>query len=293
MPTRRRKILGYTAMFLSIDVLVAAVLGIIFVWFAFAGANNFLESMFQAGVKATAAADQALTTVDNTMVTFGSKAAALSQDVAQIGQNVTDQGVIKNLLQPEKEAALSEKVAEIKQTVAQVKEAVDSVRNFMKALQAIPFIQVPNLDDSIFGKLNSLVVQIEGFVDSVKQGIADLRNGVAGALDKVSAALLCISNAVFEARHPLAQLRAYVQSANQVILPFLQAGTPAFFIAVGLLLSLLYGWTVFVMYCFFRWANAYRKGRISRLTSAPVAAAPAEPPTPGPVATPPPAEKQS
>jgi uncharacterized protein YoxC len=293
MPSRRQKILGYFAMFLSIDVLVAAALSIIVTWVSFSATNNLLASLFQAGEKATAAANSAITTIDNTMVTFGNKASALSQDVAQIGQNVADQGVIRNLLPPDKEAALTEKVAEIKQIVSQVKQAVDSVQSFMSALRALPFIQVPSLDESIFGKLDSLVTQIEGLVNTVRQGLADLRNGVAGALDQVSQALAEISNAVFEARFSVAQLQAYVQSANQVILPFLQAATPIFFIFIGLLLSLLYGWTIFVMFCFFRWANAYRKGRISKLTSAPVAAVPTEPSVSSPAETPPPAEKQS
>ena len=274
-PSRRRKILGYIAMFLSIDVLVAAVFSIIFLWVSFSGINTMFVSLFEAGEKATAVANNALTTVDNTMISFGNKATALSQDVAQIGQNVSDTGVIANLLPPDKEAALNEKVMEIKQTVAQVKGAVDSVRSFMGALQALPFIQVPQLDDTIFGKLDGIVTQIEGFVAKVNQGIEGLRTGVSGAIDQVSQALADISNAVFEARFPLAQLRSYVQAANQVLLPFLQTATPIFFISVGLLLSLLYGWAIFVMYCFFRWASAWRKGLIPSLTSAPVAAIPA------------------
>ena len=270
MPSRRRKILGYIAMFLSVDVLVSAVFSIIFLWMSFSAANNLLVSLFTAGEKATAVANNALTQIDNSMVAFGNKAAALSQDVQQVAQNVFDTGVIANLLPPDKEAALNEKVTEIKQTVAQVKDAVESVRNFMQALQALPFVQVPQLDDTIFGKLDSLVTQIEGLVGKATQGIENLRNGVTGALDQVSQALTEISNAVFEARYPLAELRAYIQSANQVILPFMQTATPAFFIVVGLILSLLYGWAIFVMYCFIRWANAWRKGRIPSLTSAPV-----------------------
>ena len=81
------------------------------------------------------------------MVEFGTKSAALSADVAQVGQDVADQGIIKTLLPPEKEAALSQKVSEVQQTFAQAKDAIDSVRNFMGVFQAIPFIQTPSLDD--------------------------------------------------------------------------------------------------------------------------------------------------
>jgi methyl-accepting chemotaxis protein len=269
MSPRRRKILGYFAMFLSIDVLIASVLGLILMWLAFTAGGNLLVNLFEAAEKATAAADKALTHVDNAMVEFGTKASALSSDVAQIGQNVADQGVIANLLPPDKAAALDDKVNEVKQTVAQVKDAIDSVRNFMQAFQALPFIQAPNLDDSLLGKLDSLIRDIENFVSDVKQGIEDLRNGVAGAIDKVSAALQELSNAVFEARFPIAQLHAYVQSANQVILPFMQTATPIFFFVVGAILSILYVWTAFVMWKFFKWANAWRKGAAEPEPAAP------------------------
>lgn len=229
-------------------------------------------------------ADKALNQVDNAMVDFGTKSAALSNDVAQVGQNVADKGIIANLLPPDKETALTDKVNEVKQTVAQVKDAIDSVRNFMKAFQAIPFIQTPTLDDSLLGKLDDAIQKIEGFVGQVKQGLEDLRGGVAGALDHVSNALSQLSAAVFDARFPLAQLRAYVQAANQVVLPFLQAFTPTFFLFVGAILSILYGWTAFVMWKFLKWANAWRKGASSTLApnpavaaTAPVAEAPVPP----------------
>jgi len=268
MSPRKRKILGYFAMFLSIDVLIASILSLIFMWLAFTAAGNMLVNLFEAAEKATAVADKALTQVDNTMVDFGNKASALSSDVAQIGQNVSDQGVIATLLPPDKETVFTDKVNDVKQTVAQVRDAIDSVRNIMQAFQALPFIQVPNLDDSLLGKLDSVVRDVEKFVGDVKQGIEDLRNGVAGAIDKVSAALQGLSDAVFEARFPLAQLHAYVASANQVILPFLQTATPIFFFFVGVIISILYIWTAFVMWKFFRWASAWRKGASPTLAPA-------------------------
>jgi hypothetical protein len=274
MSPRRRKILSYLAMFLSIDVLIASILGLILMWLAFTAGGNLLVNLFEAAEKATAAAEKGLNQLDNAMVEFGEKSAALSNDVAQIGQNVADKGVIATLLPADKEAVFTSKVNEVKQTLAQVKDAIDSVRNFMQAFQAIPFIQTPNLDDSLLGKLDSLIRDIEKFVADLKQGVEDLRNGVAGAIDKVSAALAEVSNAVFEARIPLAELRAYVQSANQVILPFLQVATPIFFFFVGAILSVLYVWTAFVMWKFFKWASAWRKGASPTLAPVPAAAAP-------------------
>jgi methyl-accepting chemotaxis protein len=271
MTPRKRKILAYCAMFLSIDVLVASVLSLIFMWMAFTAAGNLLVNLFEAAERATAVADKALTQIDNTMIDFGTKAAALSNDVTQIGQNVEDKGVIAMLLPPDKEVIFTDKVTEVKQTVAQAKDAIASVRNFMEAFRAIPFIQTPSLDDSLLGKLDKAIQDVEKFVDDLKQGIEDLRNGVAGAIDKVSTALAEISNAVFEARLPLAQLRAYVQSANQVILPFLQTATPIFFFFVGAIISILYLWTAFVMWKFFQWARAWRKGASPTLVPAPAA----------------------
>ena len=202
----------------------------------------------------------------------------MSGDVAQVGQNVADTGVIVNLLPPEKATLLTDKVNEVKQTLGQVKDGIESVRNFMQAFQAIPFIQTPSLDDSLLGKLDDLIGKVEELVGQIKQGIEDLRNGVAGALDQVSYALAQLSDAVFQARYPVAQLRAYVQVANQVILPFLQTATPIFFLVVGAILSILYVWTAFVMWKFFKWANAWRKGASPALTPVPVAAAPLEAP---------------
>lgn len=280
MSPRRRKILGYFAMFLSLDVLVASILSLMMMWLAFSAAGNMLVNLFEAGEKATATASKALIQIDNTMVDFGNKASALSTDVAAVGQNVEDKGVIMTLLPPDKETVLSEKVNDLKQTVGQVEEAINTVRSFMKAFQALPFIQTPTLDDSLLGKLNEGITKIEGFVSDLKQGLEDLRTGVAGAIDKVSMAMQGISDAVFEARFPVAKLQAYVESANQVILPFLQAFTPIFFLFIGAIFSILYGWTAFVMWKFFRWSSAWRKGTSPALTPAPAAVAVTDAPPP-------------
>jgi methyl-accepting chemotaxis protein len=283
MTPRKRKILGYFAMFMSIDVLIASILGVIFMWVSFTAAGNLLVNLFEAGEKATGAADKALSQLDTAMVDFGNKSSALSDNIAQVGQNVEDKGVIATLLPPDKETAFTDKVNEVKQTVGQVQDAIDSVRSFMKTLQAIPFIQTPTLDDGLLGKLNDGINKIEDLAAQIKQGIENARNGIAGAVNQISGALAEVSNAVFEARYPLAQLRAYVQSANQVILPFLQAFTPIFFLFVGAIFTILYGWTAFVMWKFFKWANAWRKGASPTLTPAPVAAAVPEAPAPSAV----------
>jgi hypothetical protein len=272
MSPRKRKILGYTAMFLSIDVLIASILAVILMWTGFVAAGNLLVNLFTAAEKTTAVADKALAQIDNTMVDFGTKGYALSEDVAQVGQNVEDKGVIATLLPPDKETVFTDKVNEVKQTFGQVKDAVDSVRNFMGVFKALPFIQTPNLDDSLLGKVNDAIVKVEDFVAKIKQGTENARNGVTGAIDQISAALAGLSEAVFEARYPVAQLRGYVQSANQVILPFLQSFTPIFFLFIGAIFTLLYGWTAFVMWKFFKWANAWRKAASPTLVPAPAAA---------------------
>ena len=43
MSPRRRKILGYFAMFLTIDVLIASILGLILMWVSFTAAGNVLD----------------------------------------------------------------------------------------------------------------------------------------------------------------------------------------------------------------------------------------------------------
>jgi hypothetical protein len=273
MTPRKRKILGYTAMFLSIDVLVASILGLIFMWLAFTAAGNLLVNLFEAGEKATAVADKALAQLDTGMVEFGNKSADLSANIAAVGQSVEDTGVIATLLPPDQEAAFTDKVNEITQTMAQVKDAIDSVRNFMEAFQALPFIQTPSLDDTLLGKLNEGIMKIENLAAQIKQGMENARDGIAGAVNQIAAALGQVSDAVFEARFPLAQLRGYVQAANQVILPFLQTFTPIFFVFIGLIFTLLYGWTAFVMWKFFQWARAWRKGASPTLVPAPAAAA--------------------
>ena len=275
MSPRRRTILGYFAMFLSIDVMIGSILSLILMWLSFSAIGNVLQSLYTAGISATAKVDTRLNQLDSAMVDFGDKSAALSTDVAQVGQNVADQGIIANLLPPDKETALTLKVTEIKQTVAQVKDGIDAVRSIMQVAKAIPFIQTPNLDDSVLGKLDQTIQSIEKLAGDIKQGIEDLRTGVAGAIDRVSSALTQVSSAVFDARFPLAQLRAYVQAANQVLLPFMQVFTPIFFLFVGAIFTILYGWTAFVMWKFFQWARVWRKGNVSTLTPAPVTDAPA------------------
>ena len=43
MSPRRRKILGYFAMFLSIDVMIASILSLILMWLSFSAIGNVLQ----------------------------------------------------------------------------------------------------------------------------------------------------------------------------------------------------------------------------------------------------------
>ncbi len=47
MSPRRRKILGYFAMFLSIDVLIASILSLILMWLSFSAIGNVLQTCLQ------------------------------------------------------------------------------------------------------------------------------------------------------------------------------------------------------------------------------------------------------
>jgi methyl-accepting chemotaxis protein len=273
MSPRRRKILGYITTFLSVDVFIAAIIALIGAWVGLTAINGLLVNLFQAGERATAVADSALTQVDTTMTTFQVKAQNLSADVAQVVQNVSDKGIILTLLPPDKETALSEKIDELRQTVDQVKEAIDSVRTFMQALSNLPFIQVPRFDSGPLQKVDAFIQQVAGIVQTVKQGLSDIRAGTATAIQIVANALQQISDAVLQARVNLVPLRGYVQSANQVILPFLTAFSPIFFFVIALIFSILYGWTIYVMFRMIKWSNAWRKGASPSLMPNPVAAA--------------------
>ncbi len=288
MSPRRRKILGYFALFLSVDVFIAAILALISTWVGLSATNSLLVNLFEAGTRVTGVADKALAQVDTTMANFQVKAQNLSSDVAQIGQNVADQGVIKTLLTPDKEAAFTETFDQIRQTAAQVQDAVAGVRSFMQALGNLPFVQIPQYDNGPLQKLNDLVQQLGGLVQQVKQGVEDLRAGITTSLQTVANALSEISNAVLESRMNLATVRAYVQSANLVILPFLTAFSPIFFLFIALILTILYGWTIYVMFRMIRWSNAWRKGASPTLLPNP--AAPGVEPAAAPPSATPPAE---
>ena len=263
-------------------------IALIAAWVGLSAVNGLLTNLFQAGERVTAVADKALNQLDSSMADFQVKAQNLSADVAQVGQNVADQGVIKTLLPPDKEAALTDKVNEIRQTADQVREAVASVRTFMNALSNLPFIQVPKYDDSALQKIDEFVQKVDGLVQTVKQGLEDLRSGIVTTMQKVSSALQDIGTAVQEARLNLATVRGYVQSANQVILPFLSAFSPIFFFVVALILSILYGWTIYVMFRMTKWANAWRKGASPSLVPNPSAPAGEQAPSALPTTTEPP-----
>src|SRR5512135_2895864 len=100
MSPRKRKILGYIAMFMSIDVLIASALSMILMWVSFSAAGNMLVNLFEAAEKATGVADKALNQLDVAMVDFGNKASILSDNIAAVGQSVEDKGVIATLLPP-------------------------------------------------------------------------------------------------------------------------------------------------------------------------------------------------
>lgn len=236
---------------LSALVIVACVGGILITWFLNFALGSLVVDL-SVGVEKTAQALQRGTTRMETGVTnLQTQVQSISQAASQISQNIADEGLVRTLLPSDREASLDAGIERVTTSVSSISDAVSSARDFYRAVNRIPGINLPEPSPESTSRISGTVTQVRSDVQDLKSGIQRVRGGAANTVNQLAEVADRVSEQLGEL---LAQLQTFntqltgVQTAAQQ----LRRTVPVIITISAVLLTLLQLWVIFTQYVMLR-----------------------------------------
>jgi hypothetical protein len=112
--------------------------------------------------------------------------AQIGDATTQIGENVTDQGLLLTLLPEEREDRLMERVQSLADSLIAIKSVVNTALETYQAIDALPFISLPKPKVETLDRLEQAANDLRNGAIELVQAIRDFRAGVAGAIGRVT-----------------------------------------------------------------------------------------------------------
>jgi methyl-accepting chemotaxis protein len=243
-PTSRhigRKIWYGFVIFLSSLVILICAVGLIGTWVLESSISDAAVGLLGAVENGAGGMRQAAARVDGLLGEAQQVTLGISQSVGQVSQNISDLGLVMTLLPEEQEQKLAGLADQIRDTFINVKELVASGLEMYRTINRMPFINLPGPDPEQLDSIQSTLDNVRSDVAEARSAIQEIRTGAAAKVDRVTNAVVLLSERLQEGRDNLAaldsKLAAVQQQADslQQVIPTVLA-----FVAVLLTLFLIY-----------------------------------------------------
>ena len=186
--TRSRIFAGLT-LFLCAIVLFISLAGIVGTWVAGRALTDASLALLDGIDRTAGTAHQAIVRVNTGLAEVNGEVSSLEAVTTQLSQNVNDQGLVLTLLPQGREDALSAKVQQFVEEFNNVREAVVGAIDLYRALDALPFVDLPKPDSERVQTVANLASEIAATVKDLNARITEVRSNAAGAIAKVTDAL--------------------------------------------------------------------------------------------------------
>jgi hypothetical protein len=186
--TRSRIFAGLT-LFLCAIVLLISLAGIVGTWVAGRALTDASLALLDGIDRTAGTAHQAIVRVNTGLAEVNGEVSSLEAVTTQLSQNVNDQGLVLTLLPQGREDALSAKVQQFVEEFNNVREAVVGAIDLYRALDALPFVDLPKPDSERVQTVANLASEIASTVKDLNARITEVRSNAAGAIAKVTDAL--------------------------------------------------------------------------------------------------------
>jgi hypothetical protein len=239
-------------------VLVLAVLGILGTWVA----NLVLGSVvvdLSVGVENTAQAIQrGVGRVDSGVEELRIQVQELEQDVLQIGQNLTDEGLIRTLLPAEKEERIDAAADKVATLFDALRDTFVSARQLYTSLNRLPGVNLPTPDAD-------RTEQVMSTLDQVRTDVAELKSSIAGIRERQGAAVARVAEIGTRLETRLANLDAALSGLEDNLVA-IQAGAvqlrrtlPTLMTIGAVIMTLLLAWVIYTQVVVIRLELARRR----------------------------------
>jgi len=239
-----KKILYSLVIGMSGLILLVSLAGIIGVWVVERPIADAAVSVLKVVENSSQVIRQANSRVDQTLAALEAKTTDIANSSQQLSQNVNDKGLVMVLLPEEKEQQLTETADSVRDTYSGIRESIANGLDLYRSINRIPFVSLPGLSDDQVEKLESGIAQTQTLVTTLRSGIADIRSGVTGAIDKVSATADLLTKEIPRARDASAQVDSSL-AALEALSVRLQQVIPGILIIIAVILSLIFAFLIF------------------------------------------------
>ena len=239
-----KKILYSLVIGISGLILLVSLAGIIGVWVVERPIADAAVSVLKVVENSSQVIRQANSRVDQTLAALEAKTTDIANSSQQLSQNVNDKGLVMVLLPEEKEQQLTETADSVRDTYSGIRESIANGLDLYRSINRIPFVSLPGLSDDQVEKLESGIAQTQTLVTTLRSGIADIRSGVTGAIDKVSATADLLTKEILRARDASAQVDSSL-AALEALSIRLQQVIPGVLIIIAVILSLIFAFLIF------------------------------------------------
>jgi len=252
------RIFAGLTVFLCAIVLLISLAGIVGAW---VGGRALIDASLQLldGIDRTAeTAHVAIGRVNTGLTQVNAEVSSLEATTAQLSQNVNDKGLVLTLLPQGREDALSAKVQQFMEEFNRVREVVVSTIDLYRAVDALPFVNLPKPQGEAMQKITGLVSEIAAAVKEIDARIVEVRSNAAGAISKVTDALGNAKDRLQKIATELNALDAQLL-AVQARAAELKQTIPVAITVAMILITLLAAWVAYTQIVIMR--GAWRKLR--------------------------------
>ena len=183
------RIFAGLTLFLCAIVLLISLAGIVGTWVAGRALTDASLALLDGIDRTAETAHQAIVRVNTGLAEVNGEVSSLEAVTTQLSQNVNDQGLVLTLLPQGREDALSAKVQQFVEEFNNVREAVVGAIDLYRALDALPFVDLPKPDSERVQTVANLASEIAATVKDLNARITEVRSNAAGAIAKVTDAL--------------------------------------------------------------------------------------------------------
>lgn len=183
-----QKVWAWTAVVVSVIVLILAAAGVIGVWVGRGIAIDLNNGVMDGVIKLAGVGEEASNRLSTGIGELRSGVGEVENAVDKVSQNVSDKGVILTLLPPEREQNLVSKADKVAETVKSITSSIGAARDLYASINSIPFVSLPKPKDETVQALESGISDLQNDVDQLASSIKDFREGAAAEVSQISSA---------------------------------------------------------------------------------------------------------
>lgn len=256
----------YASVLFSGLALALTIIGIVALWFLTWFLGNAIIDL-SVGIENTAqAAQRGVQRLDTGISNARSELQDIEQAVQQLSQNLNDDGLIRTLLPPEKEARLDANIQSLTDTIDSVMDLIASIRDVYRTVNRIPGVNLPQPNQEQIDNIRTTSANLQSAAQDVSDAIAAVRAKQSNAVERLGAPASKLDDGLETIQTDLQTLNN-AMATTQVRAQRMRQTLPTLLVIIAVLVTLVALWIAWTQVVMIR--NGWREWKA--LHSQPIA----------------------